>query len=515
MPTVRSPLFLDALRHQQAGRLDEARRCWLSHLADRPGEPEALYLLALTELSLGEPAAALGRLETVVAAQPGWADAQYHRGLANHRLGRLDAAAAAYGLALRHQPDHPQARTNLESVLERQGRPAAVAELLERYVAGPGRDDRAAWQRLAFAWYRQGEWARARTILETMLDRWPQPAGAVRKGLGIVCLMQEDAEAAHAHLSAALAEDPDGVEVLDGLAHAAGRLGRWAEARRHGGRALLLKAQRRAGGDGAPPPPVGPDLSAPPPPFDPARRGANIISFSLWGDGPAYLEGAVANARLAPHLFPEWTCRFHHDDTVPAAVLAELVRQGAELVAMPRPLTRFDGLFWRFLPAWQPGVDRFLVRDCDSVLSVREREAVREWLAGDRPFHVMRDWYTHTDLMMAGLWGGVGGRLPDLRPLAAAMLEAPGISRKIDQEFLEQHVWPLIRDHALVHDGWFTLPGTRPFPPGARLWDGAHVGQNAAVWPDARHPARWRPVDVPAAADPVTPPATPSGCRGG
>ena len=29
----------------------------------------------------------------------------------------------------------------------------------------------------------------------------------------------------------------------------------------------------------------------------------------------------------------------------------------------------------------------------------------------------MRDWWTHTDLVLAGMWGGVAGVLPDLRTM--------------------------------------------------------------------------------------------------
>ena len=40
--------------------------------------------------------------------------------------------------------------------------------------------------------------------------------------------------------------------------------------------------------------------------------------------------------------------------------------------------------------------------------------AVDEWLTSGRYFHVMRDWFIHTDLIIAGMWGGVGGALPSL-----------------------------------------------------------------------------------------------------
>ena len=41
-----------------------------------------------------------------------------------------------------------------------------------------------------------------------------------------------------------------------------------------------------------------------------------IISFSLWGDKPQYVVGAIKNAELAKEIFPEWKCRFYIDNTL-------------------------------------------------------------------------------------------------------------------------------------------------------------------------------------------------------
>ena len=49
---------------------------------------------------------------------------------------------------------------------------------------------------------------------------------------------------------------------------------------------------------------------------------------------------------------------------------------GAEIRMMPRPEPFYEGLLWRFRVIGDPGVKRFLIRDCDSVtpaLRVRAR----------------------------------------------------------------------------------------------------------------------------------------------
>jgi hypothetical protein len=57
---------------------------------------------------------------------------------------------------------------------------------------------------------------------------------------------------------------------------------------------------------------------------------------------------------------------------------------------------------WRFLPLLDPLVDRFMSRDTDSELILREIDAVRQWLnASDATFHAMRDhpWHCTTEIL--------------------------------------------------------------------------------------------------------------------
>jgi hypothetical protein len=49
-------------------------------------------------------------------------------------------------------------------------------------------------------------------------------------------------------------------------------------------------------------------------------------------------------------------------------------------------------------------VDTFMSRDSDSRIVPREMEAVGEWLAGDRSFHIMRD---HPHHCIYAILGGI------------------------------------------------------------------------------------------------------------
>lgn len=259
-------------------------------------------------------------------------------------------------------------------------------------------------------------------------------------------------------------------ELLSGMCNALGHLGRLAEARAYGTLSLAAKDA------GAVAPPH--DLArVPVPPFDPRDAKKNVIAFSLFGGNPRYVNGARANAVAARFIYPGWTCRFYVDDAVPRVVVDQLGAEGAHvLVVGGLPSAKF-GTFWRFLVADDALVERYLVRDCDSVVNVRERVAVDEWIDSGRHFHAMRDVYSHTELVLAGLWGGVRGALPPIAEAMRRYVDERIFDRTLDQRFLREMLWPTIRQSVLVHDSQFAFGERRDFPRVGRLLPGRSVGE--------------------------------------
>jgi hypothetical protein len=184
-----------------------------------------------------------------------------------------------------------------------------------------------------------------------------------------------------------------------------------------------------------------------------------VISFSIWGDSPLYCDGALANLEIAKRIYPGWTCRFYHDLTVPPHIVGELATQGAETVLIQTARGKWDGLFWRFYPIDDPSVEAFIVRDTDSRLTTRERNAVEEWIASNKGLHTMRDHWNHNVPVLGGMWGmkrgAVGGVLDFLKSWT---FEEKGT----DQTFLDKYLWPQAREIALAHDryplGMYRLP---------------------------------------------------------
>ena len=113
----------------------------------------------------------------------------------------------------------------------------------------------------------------------------------------------------------------------------------------------------------------------------------------------------------------------------------------------------WTGMFWRFLAASDPEVEVLIVRDCDSRLWFREKEAVNEWLVSGKGFHIMRDNHQHNTPILGGMWGARGGVLPAMRQLIEDY--SKGDFWQVDQNFLKDVVYPIVKDDALIHDEFF------------------------------------------------------------
>ena len=66
--------------------------------------------------------------------------------------------------------------------------------------------------------------------------------------------------------------------------------------------------------------------------FPPSEK--RVISFSLWGNNPKYIHGAVINSRLVKEIYPGWEAWFYVGKSVDDNVKEELIRQGSKVIEM-------------------------------------------------------------------------------------------------------------------------------------------------------------------------------------
>lgn len=208
-----------------------------------------------------------------------------------------------------------------------------------------------------------------------------------------------------------------------------------------------------------------------------------IVSFSLWGDNPKYTIGALYNAELVSEIYPGWTARFYVGKSTPVNVGKKLEKLGSEVVYMDDH-GNWTGMFWRFYPAGESDVEIMLSRDTDSRLSFREKEAVDDWLASDKDFHIMRDHPAHDAPIMGGMWGARGHILKDIKNMIEEYQK--GDFWQVDQIFLREKIYPMVKNISYVNDEFFEK---KPFPTNRKNYEfvGDVFDEN-----NIRHPEHWK-----------------------
>jgi len=189
-----------------------------------------------------------------------------------------------------------------------------------------------------------------------------------------------------------------------------------------------------------------------------------IISFSLYGSSPKYGIGAIENVKLQPKIYPEWTCRVYYDSSVPKNYIDELRNLDAEVVDMTNTEMINHGMFWRFLVYDDREVERFIIRDTDSRLNLREKYAVDEWIESGKKLHIMRDHPNHGIPMLGGTWGLVNSFDFNMEESILKFLkEKPVFKYMDDQIFLTDLYKRYFKSH-ICHDEIFNFPCSIPFP---------------------------------------------------
>jgi hypothetical protein len=211
-----------------------------------------------------------------------------------------------------------------------------------------------------------------------------------------------------------------------------------------------------------------------------------VISFSLWGDNPKYTVGALRNSELSLEIYPDWVCRFYCGKSVPKNIITQLkTYKNVEVVEMNED-GDWTGMFWRFYACEDSDV--MISRDTDSRLSFREKSAVDEWLESNKDFHIMRDHPYHTTEILGGMWGCRNGVLSNIKNIINEYNK--GNFWQVDQNFLKEKIYPIIKNNSFVHDSFFKVEQDRKNFPSERFnkeFVGDVFDEN-----DIRHPEYYK-----------------------
>ena len=195
-----------------------------------------------------------------------------------------------------------------------------------------------------------------------------------------------------------------------------------------------------------------------------------VISFSVYGQDKKYTVGLLRNLELSSKIYPDWTVYVYYNNTVPLDMIEKYKQfdnvEFFDMSGFPGP-----GVLWRFTP--KEDVERFISRDTDSRLSMREKLAVDEWIKSGKTLHIMRDHPHHEVKMYAGLFGLVVSDDLNLKEDILQFLyddskeDRELFNKYIDTPFLNKYVYDryLIDQDLICHDSCFRhFPCSISFP---------------------------------------------------
>jgi len=181
-----------------------------------------------------------------------------------------------------------------------------------------------------------------------------------------------------------------------------------------------------------------------------------LFSFTLYGSNSLYTNGAIKNATLIPKIFgPSYKARFYVID-IDQSIINTLRSLNAEVIEMknhPNNLMK-DYKFFRFLAIKEDNIVFF--RDCDSIVSWREKIMINEFLSSNKKLHIIRDHPNHKEHIMAGLFGINKCGIPN--HLLLELINQSNLKDinkyNVDQLFLAKFIYPLFKNDMLIHDNF-------------------------------------------------------------
>jgi Flp pilus assembly protein TadD len=117
-------LLQRGLADHAAGRLHPAEAAYRQVIAVAPKHADALHLLGVIALQVGQPDAAIAQIRRAIAVRGDFPEAHNNLAGALRALGRLAEAEASCRAALRLRPDFADAHANLGNVQHSRGQPA-------------------------------------------------------------------------------------------------------------------------------------------------------------------------------------------------------------------------------------------------------------------------------------------------------------------------------------------------------------------------------------------------------
>lgn len=184
---------------------------------------------------------------------------------------------------------------------------------------------------------------------------------------------------------------------------------------------------------------------------------SKVISFCIYGSDVKYYEGLMKNLQIIEREMPDVVTWIYVGNCVHERYLAEYKKFNTKLINV----TSIKAC--RCYPIDDPSVEIMFSRDADSRINSRDLWCMKEFIKSDKKFHIIRDNYWHKSRrILAGTFGVKKG-LININLQKECEQRSYTSTYGDDERFLEEIVYPLIKNDLLVHSDIIAY-GDEPYP---------------------------------------------------
>lgn len=179
-----------------------------------------------------------------------------------------------------------------------------------------------------------------------------------------------------------------------------------------------------------------------------------IFSFTLYGRDERYVAPMLSMdlAEIQKSFDTPLEFRVSCDVDVAPETIEKLRRHGCIVVERNYKLEGVGGMFARYQPIFENTQDPVLVRDMDSHIGMAEIVLIKEWLASECDFHIIRSHALHIYPIMGGLFGVRGDAKRIFHKAYTRNIDLTRSHKyNADQIFLCGKVYPQVYKNALIH----------------------------------------------------------------
>jgi hypothetical protein len=192
-----------------------------------------------------------------------------------------------------------------------------------------------------------------------------------------------------------------------------------------------------------------------------------VISYCIYGTKAKYCLGLVKNCELIQEQLPDYEVWIYGGKDVPFTYV-DTYKKFPKVRYIPVDLVGGEMMCYRFFPIDDPEVEICHVRDADSRVTERDVAVIRLFEESDKLFHIIREHFWHKRRITGGIWGIKKGCLIDkVENLYKIWIIKNEYIRGVydsDQLFLEQVIYPLVVDRALIHSNIVGFKGEEITP---------------------------------------------------